>query len=115
MQNRQVGWAQSDASGDLASRVGGLISTWINTTTAAEIVATPNWHQSPFCRFPLVAVLVIEAEDQLSDPVFGRVVEIVPIAAIHGAGGPATGEVEPGGRRFGRSARRRHPGRAQGR
>ncbi|MBZ2180891.1 MAG: hypothetical protein K7J47_24685, partial [Acidobacteria bacterium] len=46
-----VGWAPSDASGDLASRVGRLISTWIhttwiNTTTAAEIVATPNLHQS---------------------------------------------------------------------
>ena len=46
IQNRQVGWAPSDASGDLAGCVGRLISIGIDTATAAEIAATPNLHQS---------------------------------------------------------------------
>ena len=47
MQNRQVGWAPSDASGDLAGCVGRPMSIGIDTATAAEIAATPNLHQSP--------------------------------------------------------------------
>ena len=43
----KVGWAPSDASGDLAGCVGRLISLGIDTATAAEIAATPNLHQSP--------------------------------------------------------------------
>jgi hypothetical protein len=39
--------APSDAPGDLAGRVGRLISLGIDTVTATEIVATPNLHQSP--------------------------------------------------------------------
>ena len=46
IQNRQVAWAPSDASGDLAGRVGRRISLGIDTATATEIVATPNLHQS---------------------------------------------------------------------
>ena len=42
MQNRQVGWAPSDASGDLAGCVGRPMSIGIDTATAAEIAATPN-------------------------------------------------------------------------
>ena len=39
--------APRDAPRDLASRVGGLISIGNDTTTATEIVATPNLRQSP--------------------------------------------------------------------
>jgi hypothetical protein len=35
-----------DASGDLAGCAGRLISIGINTTTATDIIATTNLHQS---------------------------------------------------------------------
>ena len=50
IQNRQVAWAPSDASGDPAGHAGRLISLGIDTATATEIVATPNLHQSHWYR-----------------------------------------------------------------